>query len=290
MDGKSQAAAAAASDMSLRTAREWTPACYRARRHRSGTGGRDQIRSQRSGRPTSSRCCAVTSKAWLEAKLVLEVLRTRYPDQFHAGQARAPWRGARGVLPAGGRPGREAAIDFTHGTDLGVTVGGEPFPHLLFEFVLSYSDWTGVTVAFGETFEALVTGVQGALWALGGVPFVSDNLSAATHELKAGGGRALTPRFGRCSSTTGSAPVGSCRGGPMKTASPSNAVNRSVDALALCSNDTDCIPAMKYARRAGLQVVLACLPDCKPAIGLAPIPTSPGALPSLTERVRPLKT
>ena len=94
-------------------------------------------------------------------------------------------------------PGREAAIDFTHATDLGVTIAGEPFPHLLFEFVLSYSHWTWVAIAFGETFEALVAGVQGALWALGGVPAVlrSDNLSAATHELKASSGRDLTPRF-----------------------------------------------------------------------------------------------
>lgn len=94
-------------------------------------------------------------------------------------------------------PGREAAIDFTHGTDLGVTVAGEILPHLLFEFVLSYSHWTWVAVAFGETFEALVAGVQGALWALGGAPAVlrSDNLSAATHELKASSGRDLTPRF-----------------------------------------------------------------------------------------------
>src|SRR3990167_1545583 len=40
-------------------------------------------------------------------------------------------------------------------------------------------------------------GVQGAVWALGGVPTVlrSDNLSAATHELKASNGRDLTPRF-----------------------------------------------------------------------------------------------
>ena len=94
-------------------------------------------------------------------------------------------------------PGREAAIDFTHATDLGVTIAGDPFPHLLFEFVLSYSHWTWVAIAFGETFEALVAGVQGALWALGGVPAVlrSDNLSAATHELKASSGRDLTPRF-----------------------------------------------------------------------------------------------
>ena len=76
-------------------------------------------------------------------------------------------------------------------------MAGAPFPHLLFEYVLSYSHWTWVAVAFGETFEALVAGVQGALWALGGVPAVlrSDNLSAATHELKASRGRGLTPRF-----------------------------------------------------------------------------------------------
>ena len=94
-------------------------------------------------------------------------------------------------------PGREAAIDFTHGTDLGVTIAGEPLAHLLFEFVLSYSHWTWVAVAFGETFEALVAGVQGALWALGAVPAVlrSDNLSAATHELKQSNGRDLTRRF-----------------------------------------------------------------------------------------------
>ena len=37
-------------------------------------------------------------------------------------------------------------IDFT-GTDLGVTIAGEALPHRLFEFVLSYSNWTWVAVA-----------------------------------------------------------------------------------------------------------------------------------------------
>jgi len=43
-----------------------------------------------------------------------------------------------------------------------------------------------------------VKGLQGALWALGGVPdrVRQDNLSAATHELVKTGGRALTRRFG----------------------------------------------------------------------------------------------
>jgi hypothetical protein len=94
-------------------------------------------------------------------------------------------------------PGREAAVDFTNCNELGVTVAGRTFPHLLFHFVLSFSGWTWVTLAFSETFEALVRGVQQALWALDGAPAVlrSDNLSAATHELKQTGGRTLTERF-----------------------------------------------------------------------------------------------
>ena len=83
-------------------------------------------------------------------------------------------------------PGREAQVDFTHCGELGVTICGEPFGHLLFHFVLSHSGWRYVDVAYGETFAALVKGMQGALWELGGVPEVlrTDNLSAATHELK----------------------------------------------------------------------------------------------------------
>ena len=93
-------------------------------------------------------------------------------------------------------PGREAAFDFTNCTALEVTIAGEPFAHLLFELVLSHSGWTWVALAFGENFETLVMCVQGALWELGGVPAVlrSDNLSAATHELREGG-RGLNKRF-----------------------------------------------------------------------------------------------
>jgi hypothetical protein len=67
---------------------------------------------------------------------------------------------------------------------------------LLFQFVLTFSRWRSVTLAFSETFEALVAGLQDALWRLGGVPEVlrSDNLSAATHELPSGG-RELNQRF-----------------------------------------------------------------------------------------------
>ena len=37
-------------------------------------------------------------------------------------------------------------------------------------------------------------------------------------------------------------------------------VNRSVERIILVTNDTDCVPAMKYARRAGIQIVIGQLP------------------------------
>ncbi|MBA3709880.1 MAG: IS21 family transposase [Planctomycetes bacterium] len=208
MDGKTQEAAAAASSMSVRTAREWESgpvpsATVRSRDWRTRVNPFDGVWVT-DVEPLLQR----DTKGVLEAKWVLELLRTRYPDQFHAGQARTlqrrfrDWRARYGPEPEVyfeqvAVPGREAAIDFTHAEELGITIAGAAFPHLLFEFVLSYSHWTYVSIAFGETFEALVAGVQGALWALGGVPEVlrSDNLSAATHELKASSGRDLTTRF-----------------------------------------------------------------------------------------------
>ena len=88
-------------------------------------------------------------------------------------------------------------MDFTDAGELRVNIAGLPFPHLFFEFILSHSGWRFVDLAFGETFEALQKGLQGALWALGGLPQVvrTDNLSAATHELKETKGRTLTQRY-----------------------------------------------------------------------------------------------
>ena len=63
--------------------------------------------------------------------------------------------------------------------------------------MLSHSGWRYAEVCFGETFAALVKGLQGALWELGGVPSVvrTDNLSAATHELRDSRGRAMNARY-----------------------------------------------------------------------------------------------
>ena len=207
-EGKNQEAAAAASGMSVRSARQWRrgklpsqvdqPRHWRTRKD-PFAGVWDQeivplLESDRDGE--------------LQATTILEFLDGRYPGRFVPAQVRTlqrrmrDWRALYGpdkevyfeqVHP----PGREAAVDFTHATRLGVTIQGQLLRHLLFLFRLSFSKWTWVDIAFGETYEALVAGVQGAVWELGGVTAVlrSDNLSAATHELRRSGGRALTQRF-----------------------------------------------------------------------------------------------
>jgi transposase len=144
----------------------------------------------------------------LEAKTIFEELCRRHPDDFEPGQLRTlqrrvrVWRAEQGpekevFFPQQHAPGRMASIDFTHATELAVTIAGVPFVHLFFEFVLACSGWRYVQLAFAETFEALLSGLQGALWTLGGVPerVRLDNLSAATHELALTGGRTLTRRF-----------------------------------------------------------------------------------------------
>jgi len=207
-EGKSQEAAAAASGMSVRSARQW---------QRGKLPGQvDQPRHWRTRKdPFSSvwdqevvPLLESDKDGELQATTILEFLDERYPDRFVPAQVRTlqrrmrDWRALYGpdkevyfeqVHP----PGREAAVDFTHATRLGVTIQGQLLRHLLFLFRLSFCKWTWVDIAFGETYEALVAGVQGAVWELGGVTAVlrSDNLSAATHELRRSGGRTLTQRF-----------------------------------------------------------------------------------------------
>lgn len=44
--------------------------------------------------------------------------------------------------------------------------------------------------------------------------------------------------------------------------------HRAVELIALATNDTDCIPAMKHARRSGMQVALVVVPGVNPATEL----------------------
>lgn len=205
---KTQVAAAAAADMSERTARRWKegplPGSTKKPRHWRtrpdplvGIWDSDVV-------PLLEE----DEKGELEAVTLLELLVERYPEQVHAGQLRTlqrrirDWRALHGperevFFEQRHEPGREGAFDFTNATELGVTIAGQAFAHLIFTFVLSYSGWTWVALAFSETFEALAACLQGALWALRGAPKVarSDNLSAATHELPESKGRDLTKRY-----------------------------------------------------------------------------------------------
>src|SRR5436305_10503735 len=82
-------------------------------------------------------------------------------------------------------PGRLSQSDFTHMTALGITLGGQRFPHLLYHFVLTYSNWETASICYSESFESLSDGLQNALWELGGVPLQhqTDRMSTAVNNM-----------------------------------------------------------------------------------------------------------
>jgi hypothetical protein len=209
MDEKiTEQAAAAAAGMSQPTARKWRegplpsqtkkPRAWRTRKDPFGEVWDTDVVP----------LLKADTKRELTARTVLGELTEKHPGALGEEHLRSlqrrirDWRAIHGpdrevFFPQDHPPGREGAFDFTHCTELEVTIRGETLVHLLFVFRLAYSGWVWIQVAFGETYEALVEGLQGALWELGGTPVVgrSDNLSAATHELKRGSGRGLNRRF-----------------------------------------------------------------------------------------------
>lgn len=135
--------------------------------------------------------------AGLEAKTIFEDLQRRYPGRFQDGQLRTLqrrvkiWRAVEGpskevFFAQEHKPGELSQSDFTCMNELEVTIEGKPFAHLLYHFVLTYSNWETGTVCFSESFESLSLGVQNALWELGGVPRAhqTDRLSAAVQKVE----------------------------------------------------------------------------------------------------------
>jgi hypothetical protein len=128
----------------------------------------------------------------LQALTIFQELQRRYPAQFQDGQLRTlqrrirVWRGLYGpdqevYFPQQHHPGRLAMSDFTWMNSLDITIAGQLFSHMLYHFVLTYSNWEYAEVCFSESFESLSTGLQNALWSLGGVPEAhrTDHLGAA---------------------------------------------------------------------------------------------------------------
>lgn len=135
----------------------------------------------------------------LEGRALFEDLLKRQPERYEVGQLRTfqrrvkQWRAQQGpdkevFFPQSHRPGEAGQTDFTDAGKLGVTIAGEPFPHLLCHFVLPYSNWEWATVCHSESMLALRRGVQSAVFRLGRVPenHQTDNSTAATHDLRTG--------------------------------------------------------------------------------------------------------
>jgi transposase len=144
----------------------------------------------------------------LQAKTIWMDLNERHGGRFSAGQLRTlqrrlmVWRATSGpdrevFFPQTHIAGEQGQSDFTDMRKLEVMIAGQLFPHLLYHFVLTYSNWESISICPSESFEALSAGMQSALWRLGGVPVEhrTDNLSAATHELSESRGRDFTERY-----------------------------------------------------------------------------------------------
>jgi len=88
----------------------------------------------------------------LQAKTLFEDLQRRFPGRFPDIQLRTlqrkikAWRATEGppkevFFDQIHRPGQLGASDFTHMNDLRVTLAGQPFDHMVYHFVLTYSNW-----------------------------------------------------------------------------------------------------------------------------------------------------
>jgi len=132
----------------------------------------------------------------LEAKTIFTYLQEKYNSKFQDGQLRTLqrkikiWRALEGppkevFFPQVHRPGELSQSDFTDLSAIGITIQRKKFDHLLYHFVLTYSNWETGTVCFSESYESISLGLQNALWELGCVPkyHQTDCLSAAVNNL-----------------------------------------------------------------------------------------------------------
>lgn len=135
----------------------------------------------------------------LEAKALFEHLLATSPGEYEPGQIRTfqrrvqVWRAAEGpekeiFFAQAHVPGEAMQTDFTWATELGITLAGEPFPHMLCHVVLPYSNWSAATICGSESIAALRDGIQNAVFRLGRIPRFNqtDNSTAATHAIGTG--------------------------------------------------------------------------------------------------------
>ena len=132
----------------------------------------------------------------VESRTLFEYLCRENEGRFKEGQLRTlqrrikVWRAREGpvkevMFPQKHEPGKQCQSDYTDMGKLGVTIQGQPFSHLFYHFILTYSNWETGMVCFSESFESLSMGLQNALWELAAVPeeHRTDSLSAAVNNL-----------------------------------------------------------------------------------------------------------
>jgi hypothetical protein len=95
----------------------------------------------------------------LEGKSLFEYLQRQYPGRFSDGQVRTfqrrvkVWRALEGnpkevFFAQVYSPGELSESDFTWMNELGICIAGQPFDHLVYHFVLPYSNWETGSVCF----------------------------------------------------------------------------------------------------------------------------------------------
>ena len=191
---RNQEIAASKADMDIKTARKYQAAGKLP----------SELRKERSWRTRPDPFAEVwedvrkqiATSPGLEAKTLFEAMQREQPGRFADGQLRTlqrrlkSWRATEGparevFFSQQHEPGRLCASDFTHMTELGVTIGGQSFPHLVYHFVLTYSNWETAMLCYSENFEGVSEGLQNALWELGAVParHRTDSLSSAVNNM-----------------------------------------------------------------------------------------------------------
>lgn len=145
----------------------------------------------------------------LEAKSLFEHLQERFPGRFQEKHLRTfqrrvrQWRVRHGPakeihFAQQTLPGEVLQTDWTHATELGITVAGAAYAHLLCHSVLIHSNWQWATRCASESLLSLRSGLQAALARLGRAPRIwqIDNSSSATRQLShAGQKRGFTEDF-----------------------------------------------------------------------------------------------
>ena len=131
----------------------------------------------------------------VEAKTLFEYIQKENPGKYSDGQLRTfqrkvkIWKATEGpakeiYFPQIHYPGDLCEADFSSMNELNITINKESFKHLIFHFVLTFSNWETGTICYSESLEALSEGLQNAFWELGGVPtkLRTDNLTAAIYK------------------------------------------------------------------------------------------------------------